>query len=175
MRNFQGIDPGLNGALALLSLDANDVVTDLVVWDMPTVAHVVGKQTRPRLDLQALNTLQSAISFAGITRAAIEDLSGRPSTIKIKGKTVVQKGQWEQGWNCCAPVVATINAGIPYEMARPAIWKKALGVPANKDGARAAAIREFPAFAHLFSRVKDDGRAEAALLAKYASRQSNDG
>jgi crossover junction endodeoxyribonuclease RuvC len=36
---------------------------------------------------------------------------------------------------------------------------------ASKDAARAEAIRRWPGQAQLFARVKDDGRAEAALIA----------
>jgi hypothetical protein len=38
----------------------------------------------------------------------------------------------------------------------------------RKDAARKRACQLFPQVAGLFSRVKDDGRAEAALLAYYA-------
>ena len=49
------------------------------------------------------------------------------------------------------------------------IRKRALGPPADRDGAEDAATSEAigrcPAKAALFARVKDDGRAEAALIA----------
>lgn len=35
----------------------------------------------------------------------------------------------------------------------------------SKDASRSEAIRRWPAQASLFARVKDDGRAEAALIA----------
>jgi crossover junction endodeoxyribonuclease RuvC len=51
----------------------------------------------------------------------------------------------------------------------PAAWKRAVGVPPGregaKDAARSEAIRRWPAKATLFARIKDDGRAEAALIA----------
>ena len=51
----------------------------------------------------------------------------------------------------------------------PATWKRAVGLPAGregaKDAARSEAIRRWPAKAGLFARVKDVGRAEAALIA----------
>jgi hypothetical protein len=49
------------------------------------------------------------------------------------------------------------------------VWKRAVGIPPGKDGAkdaaRSEAIRRWPQKADLFARVKDDGRAEAALIA----------
>jgi crossover junction endodeoxyribonuclease RuvC len=40
----------------------------------------------------------------------------------------------------------------------------AAGKEGAKDAARAEAIRRWPSHASLFARVKDDGRAEAALI-----------
>jgi crossover junction endodeoxyribonuclease RuvC len=51
----------------------------------------------------------------------------------------------------------------------PPVWKRAIGIPPGKEGAKVAArseaIRRWPSQAGLFARVKDDGRAEAALIA----------
>lgn len=59
--------------------------------------------------------------------------------------------------------------GIPVVFIAPASWKRAVGLPAGRDGAkdaaRSAAIARWPTKAALFARVKDDGRAEAALIA----------
>jgi crossover junction endodeoxyribonuclease RuvC len=47
----------------------------------------------------------------------------------------------------------------------PAVWKRAVGLSLiSKGTSRAEAIRRWPDLAALFVRVKDDGRAEAALI-----------
>jgi crossover junction endodeoxyribonuclease RuvC len=50
----------------------------------------------------------------------------------------------------------------------PPVWKRSVGLAPGKDGAkdaaRSEAIRRWPHRAELFARVKDDGRAEAALI-----------
>jgi len=57
-------------------------------------------------------------------------------------------------------------AGIPASFIAPASWKRTVGLSmASKDAARAEAIRRWPDHAELFARKKDDGRAEAALIA----------
>jgi crossover junction endodeoxyribonuclease RuvC len=57
-------------------------------------------------------------------------------------------------------------AGIACSFIAPASWKRAVGLSlASKDAARSEAIRRWPNHAELFARVKDDGRAEAALIA----------
>ena len=57
----------------------------------------------------------------------------------------------------------------------PAVWKRHFGLifPKGtpkaqiKAASRALAQKRFPALADLFKRVKDDGRAEACLIALY--------
>ena len=58
-------------------------------------------------------------------------------------------------------------AGARSQFLTPAFWKRAVGFPPgrDKDASRAAAIQRWPARAELFARKKDDGRAEAALIA----------
>jgi crossover junction endodeoxyribonuclease RuvC len=54
---------------------------------------------------------------------------------------------------------------VPSELISPAVWKRRLGVTRDKASSRALASRLWPANRDLFARVKDDGRAEAALIA----------
>jgi crossover junction endodeoxyribonuclease RuvC len=61
---------------------------------------------------------------------------------------------------------------IPYTVVPPVVWKRALMVPAGKSAARARASQLLPAAAGYWARVKDDGRAEAALIALYGSYNS---
>jgi crossover junction endodeoxyribonuclease RuvC len=60
-------------------------------------------------------------------------------------------------------------AGLPVTFLTPPFWKRAVGIPPGKDGAkdaaRSEALRRWPDKAALFARVKDDGRAESALIA----------
>jgi len=54
---------------------------------------------------------------------------------------------------------------IPIVYITPQGWQKAVGMRGGKDGGRARAAEIFPAYAATFARVKDDGRADAALMA----------
>jgi crossover junction endodeoxyribonuclease RuvC len=55
----------------------------------------------------------------------------------------------------------------------PALWKRVLGLSGKgKDASRMAASNFWPHHAGQFARVKDDGRAESALLALYGARQA---
>jgi hypothetical protein len=52
----------------------------------------------------------------------------------------------------------------------PQRWKKLMGVTADKNTSRQLAINLWPDQAHLFARVKDVDRAEAALIAEWYRR-----
>jgi crossover junction endodeoxyribonuclease RuvC len=65
-------------------------------------------------------------------------------------------------------VLAALNVPVTY--VAPATWTKALGKAAGKDASRQRAIELFPAMSEHFKRVKDDGRAEAALIAMWGIR-----
>jgi len=69
------------------------------------------------------------------------------------------------GYGMILATVAVLN--IKYRVVTPAAWKKALGVPADKDGARRMAIQQFPQLSERLKRKKDEHRAEALLMATY--------
>jgi crossover junction endodeoxyribonuclease RuvC len=59
--------------------------------------------------------------------------------------------------------------GVPVTFLTPPAWKRLVGIAPGKveakTAARSEALRRWPAKASLFARVRDDGRAEAALIA----------
>jgi hypothetical protein len=55
---------------------------------------------------------------------------------------------------------------VPHLWVAPQVWKKAWGlIKADKNASRAVATQNYPLSANQFLRVKDHGRAEAALIA----------
>lgn len=62
--------------------------------------------------------------------------------------------------------------GIAMTLITPGEWKKAHRIPADKGAARARAAQLWPGLAGTFSRVKDDGRAEAALIALHGANRA---
>jgi crossover junction endodeoxyribonuclease RuvC len=56
---------------------------------------------------------------------------------------------------------------VPYHLVPASTWKKHFSLGADKRAARTAATRLFPRQSALFVRAKDDGRAEAALIARF--------
>jgi crossover junction endodeoxyribonuclease RuvC len=61
----------------------------------------------------------------------------------------------------------------PVTHVTPAMWTRQLRVGANKGAHRRRAMDEWPAMADRFARVKDDGRADAALIALWAATIHN--
>ena len=146
-----GIDPGLGGALALLT--AEGVLLD--VADMPVLADGAAGRKAINAPLFA-----ATVRSWGAGLAYVELVGPRP------GEGAV--GAFGFG-RSRGIIEGTLGAlAVPLEMVAPAWWKRRVGIPPGKDGAkdaaRSAAIRRWPALAEKFARKKDDGRAEAALI-----------
>ena len=141
--NILGIDPGVKGAIALFSTTERRVT----VTDMPDTT-------------------------AGL-HAAIMDLPPvafcmveKPYYPKVIGVVNVARIATAYG-----KIISALHfKGIPQHEVRPAEWKAALNLSKSKAASREMASLIFPDDAELWGRVKDDGRAEAALLAWYGKR-----
>ena len=154
-----GIDPGLTGALALF-----DSSTDtLLVEDVPTYRLPKGNKTKAYVDLMSLARIVDVMidgepkPIVYIERVSSMPGQGIASSFDFGRTTGILQG-------VCAAHFLRI------EQVMPAVWKRALSVPASKDGARARASQFFPKYASFWSRAKDDGRAEASLIAFYGAK-----
>jgi crossover junction endodeoxyribonuclease RuvC len=146
-----GIDIGVTGGIAVLSASG-----DLIeVHAMPCLAD--GHAGRRVVN----GPLLASIVFAShATRAFVEHVSARP------GEGAV--GAFAFGRSRGGVIEGVLAAaGVRCQFLTPPAWKRAVGLPPgrDKDVSRAAAIQRWPAKAELFSRKKDDGVAEAALIA----------
>ena len=139
------IDPGKTGAIALLYPDMS-----LYIYDMP----IFGKEV-------AGNGLASIFKEFPPTHTYIESVNsfgmGRQSAFNFGQGMGVVKG-----------VLSTLE--IPYTLVTPAKWKQHFNLGRDKDASRAAATRLFPQMSDKFERKKDDGRAEATLIALWAKQ-----
>lgn len=148
-----GIDPGASGAIAIL-----DVRGGLVdAWDMPTVEIKVGKAMKKRVAPEAIAA--ELKMFAPYCVAYIEKVSAMP------GQGVSSMFAFGEAYGLVRGVLAGL--GIPCTTVTPAVWTKAMRVAGGKDGSRQRAMELWPDKAQLFKRVKDDGRADAALIAAW--------
>lgn len=150
-----GIDPGFAGAVAVV-----DGLRLEAVHDMPTVPVRWGQKTRNEVDCHGLyKLLAEASGMVDGTVVVLEDVTSSPQM----GATSAFR--FGQGYGAVQGVIAA--CGYRLELARPARWKKAMGLSRDKAASRAQAMRLWPDQADWFSRVKDEGRAEAALMAEW--------
>jgi len=147
-----GIDIGAQGALALLSPEGSL----LEIADMPILRD--GPKNRANVNAPLLAEI---VYRWHATRAFVEYVGARPG----EGPT----GAFAFGRSKGVIEGVCAAAGLPVSFITSPVWKRAVGIPPGKDGAkdaaRSEAIRRWPDKAGLFARVKDDGRAEASLIA----------
>lgn len=143
-----GIDPGLNGAL--VCFDVNDGVLD--IHDMPIMEVRGKKSVSPQLIANILKDNHGPV--------CIERVGAMP------GQGVSSMFNFGKSYGVLLGVAAGLD--MPITTVPPTTWQRALKVPPGKDGSRDRACQLLPAYAQYFSRKKDDGRADAALIAYYA-------
>ncbi|HEX3521255.1 MAG TPA: hypothetical protein VHT52_04120 [Stellaceae bacterium] len=147
-----GIDIGVKGALALI----NEAGALLEVWDMPCLND--GPKNRRTVNAPLLAEI---IYKSHATIAVVERVGPRP------GEGSVGAFAFGDAKGVVRGVLAA--AAIPGDYLTPAQWKRAVGLPPGKEGAkdrsRSEAIRRWPLRAETFKRKLDDGRAESALIA----------
>ncbi len=144
------VDPGASGALAFF----NPTAGTLDIVDMPTVEVKRGAKNKTEISPQMLAVL---IRDRYPSIAVLERVGAMP------GQGTASMFQFGRGVGMMEGVLAALF--IPTEYVTPQAWQKAVGSREGKDGNRQRAAELFPAYANLFARKKDDGRADAALMA----------
>lgn len=149
------MDPGAGGALALLDHGGLSVVTD-----MPVLRVKRGKSDKAEVD---------GYSLANVIKALRPDVAFVELVGGVTGQSA--SASFNFGRATGAVEYSLKALGVRVELVAPVTWKRALKVNGGKDGSRAMAMRFWPSRAELFERVKDDGRAEASLIAEWGRRQ----
>ena len=158
MRYYLGIDPGISGALAVL--DENEDIVQ--IFDMPTLEVITGKSKKQRVNPQSIVSELKLFKDQRI-EALIEQVHAMPN------QGVTSMFSFGRSLGILEGVLAGLD--IPYNLVTAAVWKKRMQVNSSKDGARELAMRSWSSKSELFKRKKDDGRAEAALIALYLIRE----
>lgn len=147
-RVYIGIDPGLSGAMGVISPHGTFAI--------------------PFDEEEYVTTLNSCIDEKYAIRAVVEHVGAMPkqgvaSTFKFGANF-----GWIQG--------VLFALGIPYELVRPQKWKKEFSCTSDKNTSVAVARRLFPSVSLLATprcKKPHDGMAEALLMAEYAKRKDN--
>ncbi len=142
------VDPGLTGAFAFYFPTQGAITAD----PMPVAGG----------DIDAA-TLAARIAQMRPDLAIVEHVASRP------GQGVSSVFKFGCGFGMVRGVIAA--SGVPLHLVSPAKWKRHFGLDSDKEKSRALALRLWPGRSDLFGRKRDHGRAEAALLARFAAER----
>lgn len=153
MSTILGIDPGKTGALVIARHLAGKKSTLLAWLDMPICSRsgrVDGAKIAQWLDEHWEVDLTAVIESVGVMNGS----EGRVSMFNF---------------GCSFGVVLGVLGalGIKTQLVTPSVWKSVMGLNSDKNTSLSMAKSRFPSHAEIFSRKKDDGRAEAALLSVF--------
>lgn len=157
-----GIDPGLDGAVAILDHDGQ-----LILFPTPVIKAAGGGKRS--FDLARMQDILCPVrNVAGLV--VIERVGAMP------GQGVTSMFNFGMGYGMWLGLLAGL--GIPHQPVMPAAWKKSIlaGTAKDKQAAIEFINRRFPGVSLLAtpkSRVPHDGFADASCLALYARQLMN--
>jgi len=153
-RKIIGIDVGLNGAIAMMR---GETLTGIV--DMPTVSLTRNGKAKRQISIPELIAILDEFK---------PEEAYCERVFAMSGQGVTSVFSFGRSLGAIEGVLAARL--IKTTLVTPQIWQKAMGVSGGKDGARARAMELFPWNVDYFKRKKDDGRADAALIACWGLR-----
>lgn len=149
-----GVDPGLSGAIAILSRPAPP---EPVVLDMPVIAHSKGGFVKNAVDVAALAESLRPYSVVATCVAYIERVHAFPD----QGTG----SMFSLGMSFWGVAGVFAGLGIPFHLVEPKEWKGYYRLEKDKELAIKRALQYYPVMN--LQRKKDHGRAEALLIARY--------
>jgi len=161
VRRFVGIDPGINGALALVALHESGIADLEQVVDTPT-AEIKGKN---HVLLPQVASILRDWGNAGANDAFIEDVHAMP------GQGVVSMFRF--GWATGGLEGVATGLGMSVQRLPPRVWQNTVFVAKDPDAGRLRAAQIFPDKASFFARKMDHNRADAVLIAYAGLKISN--
>ena len=162
MKVFIGIDPGKDGAMAVLGYRCYDAPT-LVSFDEEEYAyqlHRIGAAVRLSTSPAADPALEKTEAFC-----VVEHVNAMP------GQGVTSCFSFGQNFGFILGLLTAFR--IPYELVRPQKWKKEFSCTSDKNTSVKVAQRLFPGVDLRRTprcAKPHDGMAEALLMAEYARR-----
>ncbi len=151
-----GIDPGLNGAIAVLQ---NNKVIE--IHDIPVMTD--GKKNKRQLNsAQLVKLLKNNFQDEADTVVVVEQVNAMP------GQGVTSMFNFGQTFGAIKGICAALN--LPIFFVRPAKWKKHFDlINSSKDASRTKAIEMYPSISDQLSKKKDVNKSDAILIARFYS------
>lgn len=156
-----GIDPGINGAIAVLTAESLNVYDFPILESLKTTKTKAGNRKKKKeIDIRALMMLFFDIGIYSADLIVIEKVGSMP------GQGVSSMFSFGQTLGRLEGVVFTM-ASCRIEYVAPAKWKKYFNLTGKgKDAAVIECRNRYPDKVKEFPKSKD-GRADAALMAEY--------
>ena len=154
---IRGIDPGLNGAIAILE---DNKVLDIL--DMPVMPE--GKKNKRQLNsAQLVKYIKDNLDEKSKEIiVVVEQVNAMP------GQGVTSMFNFGQTFGAIKGICAAL--GLPIFFVRPAKWKKYFGlINCSKDASRTKAIEMYPSISDQLSKKKDVNKSDAILIARFYS------
>ena len=154
---YIGVDPGLDGAVAIL----NATGSLCVIRDTPTLTIGGPRGKRREYNLRLMSTLFPPAEECVVFIERVHSMPGQGV-----------RSMWTMGFGSGAWLGILSALGIKYELVTPQRWQKVMldGQGKGKDATRGQAMALFPSVAGQLNRKKDHGRADALLIAEYGLR-----
>jgi crossover junction endodeoxyribonuclease RuvC len=150
-----GIDPGLSGAIAVITDDS------LQIHDMPVMT--VDRNGKAKRQVSANELAELLNLYASKDCHVYVERVGA-----VSGQGVTSVFSFGRSFGMIEGILAALK--MPVTFVAPATWTRAIGRSPGKDASRARAMELFPNYEYFFKRVKDDGRADAALIAHWGRK-----
>lgn len=147
-----GIDPGVSGGIAVFR---NHL--DVLTLRAPVIEWRDGKTIDAKKLFCIFNEIPDIAFFVLEAARSIKTHDGRSRMFN-----------YGVGFGIYLGVIAAM--GFPLYEVDAAKWKREMGVPADKKESMKIARQLMPGGAPRWEKLADDGQAEAALIAYYASR-----
>lgn len=169
---YVAFDIGLTGAVAAI----NNATGEAAVADLPIVATAAGNRIEGR---ELLDLLRKLVPIGESRVLVAEDVRPRPSgNGNQAGNTMYSQGSLMRSRGAIEAVADIFGNDVHF--VQPQTWKRSYGLlaaklaagerkPDQKELGRQMALRLFPAMEASLARKKDHNRADALLIARWAS------
>ncbi len=166
-----GCDPGVTGALALISEGKLIAWADMPVTELPGKRKLTYDQQGMPVESVGVNRVIDPFGVCRVMLKWKEMARGKAVTLVIEkmwsraGQASASNDKLLYGAGLVSGVA--VGLGFRLEQVAPATWKARLGVKADKTTSLdliREIVKDDPSQLAVFKRKKDNGRAEAALI-----------
>lgn len=163
-----GIDPGLDGAVAVISEGIHGNAqgkTQYNLYDIPVLNVKSGKKNKRQYNIAEMVKIISLHKYQESV-VALEKVHSMPD------QGVASMFSMGEGLGIWKGIVTALE--LPITHVTPQAWKKVMmaGMGKEKDASRQRAIQLFPQLADQLNLKKHHGRADALLIAEFLRRTS---